>query len=104
MRTLEPDRAERVPGKAAAADRSGVVARVHDDVIGQLEQLLERRVEEAGLAERVAGDVKVGSPHVTDQERVAGEDKPGLVGAATAVGDDEARCAPVRGPASRAPS
>jgi hypothetical protein len=68
VKTLEADRAEWVAREAAAADRSGVVARVYDDVIGQLEQLLERGVEDAGLAEQVAGYVKVGSPHVTDQK------------------------------------
>ena len=35
---LEADRGERVAGEAAAADRAAVVARIEDDVVGQLEQ------------------------------------------------------------------
>jgi len=37
VRALEADRGDRVAGEAAATDRARIVARVEDNVVGQLE-------------------------------------------------------------------
>ena len=92
----KPIERDRVAGEAAAADRAAVVARIDDDVIGQLEQPAELRVQEPRLSERVARDVQVGPPDVADQERVAAEHEPRLVGAAAPVGDRRTRDAQAR--------
>ena len=63
------------------------MARVEDDVVGQLEQPPQTRVQQARLAARVAGDVQVGPADVADQQRVAAEHEPRLLGAAAPVGD-----------------
>ena len=71
------------------------------DPVRQLEQAAER-VEEAS-APSVRADREIRSSRVADEERVAREDEPGLVGA-RAVDDREAACAPggVRACGSRA--
>ena len=43
---LEADRRERVAGEAATADRAAVVARIDDDVVRQLEQSPQARVQQ----------------------------------------------------------
>ena len=78
-RALEADRGERVAGETAAADRAPVVARIEDDIVGQLEQPAQARVQQPRLPARVAGDVQVGAADVADQQRVAAEHEPRLL-------------------------
>ena len=78
---LEADRGERVAGETAAADRAAVVARIEDDIVGQLEQPAQTFVQQPRLPARVAGDMQVGATDVTDQQRVAAEHKPRLLAA-----------------------
>ena len=49
-----------------------------DDVVGQVEQPPQTRVQKARLSVRIAGDVQVRAADVADQERVAAEDEPRL--------------------------
>ena len=70
------------------------------DAVGQLEQPAQRVEEPLGALLRVDGEV--GPPRVADEERVAGEHEPRLVGA-RAVDDREARVLrPVAGRVDRA--
>jgi len=55
-------------------------------VVSQLEEPQQACVQQACLPVRVAGNVQVGSTDVADQERVAAEHEPGLLGAAASVG------------------
>ena len=87
--TLEADSRERISGQAAPADRTAVVARIDEDVVGQLKQpVAESAIELSGCRLRIAAGVQVGATHVPDEERVAGEDEPRLIGPASLVGDD----------------
>ena len=76
---LEADRRRRLRAHRLAAERAGDVAGVDLDPVGELEQP-PQRVEEA-LGALLRADGEVGSGGVADEERVAGEDEPGLVGA-----------------------
>ena len=63
------------------------MARVENDMVGQLEQPPQTRVQQPRLPARVAGDVQVGPADVADQQRVAAEHEPRLLAAAPPVGD-----------------
>ena len=63
------------------------MARVQEDVVGQLEEP-QALLQQERLATRIAVDVQVRAANVPDQERVAAEHQPGLLRAATTVGDD----------------
>jgi len=63
------------------------VARADDDVIRQLEQAAQARMQQARLTPRVARDVQIRAADVADQQRVAAEQEPGIVPAAPPVGD-----------------
>jgi len=47
-------------------------------MVRELEQALEARVQQPRLTARVPGDMQIGPADVTDQQRVAAEDKPRL--------------------------
>ena len=59
---LEADRGDRVAGEAAAADRAAVVARVDDDVVGQLEQAPQAPVQQPRLAAASPATCRSGRP------------------------------------------
>ncbi len=84
--SLEPKRGKGIAGETAAADRAPIVAREQDDIIGQLEEPAQARVQQPRLAVRVACDVQVGASDVADQQRVSAEHEPRLL-AAPPVGD-----------------
>ena len=92
---LEADRGRASRAHRLAAERAGDVAREHLDAVGQLEQP-PQRVEEARGA-LAALDREVGPGRVADEERVAREHEPRLVGARR-VDDGEAA---VLGPVAR---
>src|SRR5213078_350888 len=75
---LETDARERIARESAATDGTAVVARVDEEVIGQLEQTLNRVMELCGRWLRAAARVQVRTTDVADEERVTGEDKPGF--------------------------
>src|SRR5918999_2925514 len=80
---LEPDRRGRMPGEAAAADRAGVVSGVEQQVVRQAQHaLVERAIQRPGhLLDAVATvRVQVRPAGVPDQQRVAGEHHPWIVG------------------------
>lgn len=56
-------------------------------MVRKLEQTLEAGVQQPRLAARVAGDVQVWPADVADQQRVAAEDEPRLLGPTPAIGD-----------------
>ena len=87
---VEPARAHRL-----AAERAGDVAGEHLDAVRQLEQPPEGVEEPLGAFDRADGEV--GPGRVADEERVAREDEPRLVGARR-VDDGEAA---VLGPVTR---
>ncbi len=76
--SLEPDRRRRLRAHGLAAERSGDVARIDLDAVGQLEQALQR--VEDGLGSLSCPDGEVGAPGVADEEGIAGEQQPRLVG------------------------
>ena len=69
-----------MPESAAAADRAAVVARVHDHPIRQLEQPRNRRVQLPCERLRITAGVQVRPADVADEQRVAGENEPWLLG------------------------
>ena len=75
---LEADRRERITREASAADRAPVVARIDENVVGQLEQTLDRPVEVFRRRLGPAAGVEVRTTDVANEQRVAGEYKPRL--------------------------
>ena len=86
VRALEADGREGVAGEPAAADRAAVVARVDEHVVGELEQAEQAGVKRTSLALAVRRDVEIRPPDIADEQRVAREYEPWLVGATPAVG------------------
>ena len=84
---LEADRGRALRAHARAAERAGDVARVDLDAVGELEQAVQAVVEVAGAFAGLDGEVGPGG--VADEQRVAGQEQPGLV-AARPVDDGEA--------------
>jgi hypothetical protein len=87
MATLEADRRERVRREPAPAHGAAEVARIDQHVLGKLEQPAHRPELQTRERRRIARGVQIGPAHVTDKKRVAGEDEPGFLSAAPAVGD-----------------
>ena len=61
---LEADARERVAREPAAADRTAVVARVDEDVVGELEQALDRGVQLLAAGSGLAAGMQVGTTDV----------------------------------------
>ncbi len=64
------------------------MARIDEHVVGELEQELDRGVQRFRRRLRIAAHVQVGATDVADEERIAGEDEPGLFRTPAPVGDD----------------
>ena len=64
------------------------MARVKHDMVRQLEQPPQARMQQPRLPARIPGDVEVGTADVADQQRIAAENEPRLLIPAPPVGDD----------------
>ena len=105
VRALEPERRESGWTRDRArkpTPRSGWAGQRHRRAARAVGE--ERLVQDARLAQRVAGDVQVGAPDVADQERVAGENDPRLVACRDADRTLHRRCGPARDRASLSPA
>jgi molybdate transport repressor ModE-like protein len=64
------------------------MGRIDEDVVGKLEQAVDRAKELARAGRGASARVQIGPPHVANQQRVTGENKPWLLGSPAAVAHD----------------
>jgi len=85
---LETDARKRIAREPAATDRAAVVTRVDENVVGQLEQALDRGVEFFRRRLRATACVQVRTTDVAHEQRVTREDEPRFFRPSASVRDE----------------